>query len=193
MYVIMGLEGFNMHRKRVMCLVLIIIIIIIVLFFTLKNNKIDSLEKYELYSKEKIEKHFKYKNKEYILTTYHKEDDTYASNNILLKDGNNYILLDEIKLCDMSYYVLDNNIYVHCIGKEGNILKYTVDGYSIENEVLKLDYSKTPNISQIHINIDKVDNEYIYLKSSVKVDDKIKEGEHVKCSLNNNKCEYYKR
>jgi CRISPR/Cas system CMR-associated protein Cmr5 small subunit len=91
----------------------------------------------------------------------------------------------------MSYYIKNNEIYIHCIGKKGDILKYTIDDYKLEKDIMELDYKDAPNISQIHILIDGADNDYIYLRSNVKNNDSIKEGEFVKCLLSTKKCEYY--
>ena len=72
----------------------------------------------------------------------------------------------------------------------GDIDKYILDKINVKKETFKFNYDNASNISQLHINIDKVDDNYIYLYS-FKVDSLIKEGENVKCSLKNNICEYY--
>ena len=58
-------------------------------------------------------------------------------------------------------------------------------------EILKFNYDNTPNISQLHMNIDGVDNEYIYLSSPFKVDNTSEENSKVKCSFKDRKCIYY--
>jgi len=104
--------------------------------------------------------------------------------------------IEQNEMCNnngKSSYLKDNVAYIHCIGEKGNIIKYTSHNKKVDKEVLELDYSNTPNISQLHITIDEVDNNYIYLKSAVKVNDSVKDGEYVKCSLSSKKCEYYNK
>lgn len=168
-------------------------VLFIIIKLVIPNDKLSKLEKYNLLENESIKNEFKIENKKYILTTYYKNDSSYAYNNLLLKNRNDYYLLESINKCDMSYYIKNNEIYVHCIGKKGNILKYTIDDYKLEKDIMELDYKDAPNISQIHITIDGADNDYIYLRSNVKNNDSIKEGEFVKCSLSTKKCEYYNR
>ncbi|MEE3344564.1 MAG: hypothetical protein VZS44_10760 [Bacilli bacterium] len=103
----------------------------------------------------------------------------------------NYIEQNEKCSNDISKYIKDNIAYLHCIGDKGNIIKYTKNRNKINKEVLEFDYSNASNISQIHITIDGADADYVYLKSAVKVNDSIKDGEFVKCSLSTKKCEYY--
>ena len=170
--------------------IILIAFLLILLLVVMPYNNLSKLEEYNLLSDEAITAEFKIKNKTYVLTTYQNSNTSYAYNNLLLKYKDNYYLLERIDKCDMSYLVEDNNIYIHCIGKKGDILKYTINGENVKNEVLEFNYKNTPNISQIHIVIDKVDNEYLYLKSAVKKDDSIKEGEHIKCSLSNKICKY---
>ena len=110
------------------------------------------------------------------------------TNNVSLEK---YIEQNEKCSNDISKYIEDNVAYLHCIGDKGNIIKYTKNRNKINKEVLKFDYSNASNISQIHITIDGADDDYVYLKSAVKVNDSIKDGEFVKCSLSTKKCEYY--
>lgn len=58
--------------------------------------------------------------------------------------------------------------------------KYVISSY----------YDNTPNISQLHLAIDKIDNEYIYLYS-FRINALTKEGDIVKCSLEDYTCKYY--
>ncbi len=176
-------------KKGIIIVILLLVISFIIVYFVSKNEY-KGLEVYSLRDKEDVVKKFNYKNRDYILTTYHNDLDTYASNNILIKDHNKYYLLGEVNKCDMSYYLKDNNIYIHCIGKKGEILKYTINGTKLEKEIINLDYTNTPNISQIHIMIDKVDKDNIYLISNVKNKENIKNGENVICSLKTNECYY---
>ena len=169
----------------------IYLLVIIVVSIILKNMRSNGLKEYKLLDNEKVQTSFKYRSKEYVLTSYYDDKNTYADNNILLKDNKYYYYIDKIEKCDMSYYINKNNIYIHCIGKEGNILKYSINDKETELEILDFDYTNTPNISQIHIQVDKVDKEYVYLKSAVKMDDSINEGEKVKCSIDSKICEYY--
>lgn len=182
-----------MHKKLFLCLSIIMIIVItfhIIFQIIIPNYELSNLEKYKLLSNEVIKTEFEVKNKKYVLTTYYGEQSSYGNNNLLIKKNNEYYLLEKIDQCDMNYYIKDSNIYIHCIGTKGNIMKYTIDGTNANYELLSFNYTKTPNISQIHMTIEKIDNKYIYLKSVVKVDDSIKEGNNIKCSLNTKECEY---
>ena len=159
------------------------------------KSSISNLEKYTFSSNEKIVKSFKYNKYNYLLTMYYDDTSSWSHLNLLLLDNEEYYLLKNIQKCDSSVegrnlYLKDNEIYVHCIGKKGDIDKYTLDKINVKKETFNFNYDDTPNISQLHINIDKVDDNYIYLYS-FKVDSLIKEGEKVKCSLKNNTCEYY--
>ena len=159
------------------------------------KSSISNLEKYTFSSNEKIVKSFKYNKYNYLLTMYYDDTSSWSHLNLLLLDNEEYYLLKNIQKCDSSVegrnlYLKDNEIYIHCIGKMGDIDKYTLDKINVKKETFNFNYDDTPNISQLHINIDKVDDKYIYLYS-FKVDSLIKEGENVKCSLKNNTCEYY--
>lgn len=159
------------------------------------KSSISNLEKYTFSSNEKIVKSFKYNKYNYLLTMYYDDTSSWSHLNLLLLDNEEYYLLKNIQKCDSSVegrnlYLKDNEIYIHCIGKMGDIDKYTLDKINVKKETFNFNYDDTPNISQLHINIDKVDDNYIYLYS-FKVDSLIKEGEKVKCSLKNNICEYY--
>ena len=158
------------------------------------DNKasVKTLDKYKLSDGEKIQDKFIINNREYVVTTYKDEKKPYSQHNILLKYEDQYYSLDQIPECDMSSYLSDNNLYVHCIGKKGNILKYTFIDINVDKTELDLNYINTPNISQEHIIIDLVGKKNIYLSSSVKVDENVSEGERVKCSLENNTCSYMK-
>ena len=60
----------------------------------------------------------------------------------------------------------------------------------LEKQVWEFNYQNTPNISQLHIVVDKADDKYIYLSSAFKVDNNDKNEPQVKCSLKNNICKY---
>lgn len=157
------------------------------------NGEIAKIEKYEFVKGEKIDKEFTYNKYHYVLTNYKEEGKDYNSNNFLVKYKGKYYYMDSFTDCDMSSYVKDNFIYAHCIGYTGNIVKFKFYGTKVFNEVLEFNYNDTPNISQRHITVDKVTDKYIYLKSTVKKDESIKEGEKVKCAfINGNKCVYVK-
>lgn len=180
-------------------LVIIIVIATIVGFYSLfavidEKSQILKLEKYTLLSTEKISKQFEYESKKYVISSYYDDTSSLGHLNILLKIKDDYYRLEEIKKCDGfddNIYIRDNKIYIHCIGKNGDILEYKISNMSIEKNIRQLNYGNTPNISQIHILIDKVDDEYIYLYSHVKIDDSLSDGNKVRCSLKNNICYYY--
>ena len=157
------------------------------------DNKasVKQLDLYKLKDDEKIQDKFIINNREYVITQYKEKNKPYTQHNILLKFEDKYYSLEEIKECDMNSYLKDNDLYVHCIGKNGNISKYTFIDINVEISDLDLNYISTPNISQEHIKIDMVGKNNIYL-SSIKVNDEIAEGERVKCSLENNTCSYMK-
>lgn len=158
--------------------------------------QIDQLEKYEMKKDETIIKTFDLMKKQYAVSKYKDESSTWSHLNILLNHESKYYFLKNIKQCDSNddgtnIFVYNNNMYVHCIGKKGNINKYSIDGISIKEEIIKFKYEKTPNISQVHIVIDNVDDDYIYLSSAVKVNDNVADGNKVKCDLESLVCEYY--
>lgn len=166
-------------------------VIFIIIKIIIPNNELSKLTKYTFTSNEEIRKKFNINKRHYLLTTYYNDSSTYGFNNILYEKNQEYYLLDVIKKCDMNYYILNNEIYIHCSGKKGDILKYTINKYDVKKEVLQFNYYNTPNISQLHLAVEGIDSEYIYLKSYVKLDTSIDEGEHVKCSLTSRICEYY--
>lgn len=176
----------------ILCLVLLFPISTYFLIDHLYNNSmIDSLEKYKIHDDEKIINEFTYDNNNYLITMYYVDKQTYSNVNILLKQKSDRLLIDTISECDSSEsntYVLDNKIYIHCIGKVGDIKVYTLEDYKLTHNILELDYSKTPNLSQLHILIDKVDKDYIYLYSHVTLDST--KPAKIKCSLHSKKCEY---
>ncbi len=155
------------------------------------RSEITKVDKYELLKNEKIVEKFTYNKYHYVVTTYNEKDKKYASNNFLVRYNGKYYYLDTFTDCDMSVYAKDNNLYVHCIGYDGNIVKFRFFGTRVFNEVLEFNYIKTPNINQRNITVVKVTDKYIYLKSEKK-DDSVKEGNKVKCSLETFGCVYTK-
>lgn len=194
--------------KKVLIIILKVIIILALIpalflgifklieHYDYKNTK-EKLDKYEFVKDEKIVKEFKHKNYNYVITKYYGDNSSWSNLNILLKDKEEYRALTSIEKCDTlddgkNLYVRNNNIYIHCIGKTGDILNYKLNGASVSNETLFMNYSETPNISLIHITIDKVDDDDIYMESSVKNNDDEKSSEKIKCSLSSKKCVYTK-
>lgn len=187
--------------KKFLIGLIIGILILVLVFFTvyytfntiIMKGEIAKIEEYKFVKGEKIDKEFKFNKYHYVLTNFKEDGKDYNSNNFLVKYQGKYYYMDSFTDCDMSSYVKDNFMYVHCIGYTGNIVKFKFYGTKVFNEVLEPSYNDTPNISQRHIELDKVTNKYIYLKSSVKKDENVKEGNKVKCPFNNNlKCVYVK-
>lgn len=157
----------------------------------------DKLDKYELVKDEKVIKEFKYKNFNYVITKYYESDSSWSNLNILIKDKDTYYSLSSIDRCDTlddgkNLYVKDNDVYIHCIGKAGDILNYKLNGALVSKETLFMNYNETPNISLIHLTIYNVDDYDIYLESSVKENEEEKTSEKVRCSLSTKKCVYAK-
>ena len=171
--------------------ILVGLIMCVILFYVTWNTiGVDTVADYKLKENEKVIEEYKYNDFKYLLTSYHNKNETHASNNLLLEYNEKYYLLEDINQCDMSYFIKDDNIFIHCIGKEGSIIKYNLNRNEVKEEIINFDYSETPNISQIHITIENVDDNNIYLKSAVKNKDSIKEGEKVVCSFSSEKCKY---
>ena len=180
-----------MKKKIVRFLVCILLFILIGYTVVILNNSNLKKEKYTLLPNEEIENEIIYKNYKYVITKYYDNTTSFSHHNILLNNNNNYYyILESLNSCDMYSYIKNNEIYIHCIGKYGDIIKYTLNKKNIKKEILKFNYENTPNISQLHIIIDNIDDEYIYLSSVVKINDNIDEGENVKCSLQTKICIY---
>lgn len=188
-------------KKRIIMISLIILVLLFIFtmyqFIKFKNYKdsLSSLEKYIFVDNEIIIKKLEYNNKNYVISRYYDNSSSWSHLNLLLKDNDNYYILKNIKKCDTpdegsNLYIKDNVIYIHCIGKKGVIDKYLINEFSIYKESINFDFKDTPNISQLHIGIDNVDDEYIYLSSPFKVDNRLKDNQNVKCSFNNKKCIY---
>ncbi len=159
------------------------------------KSSLSNLEQYIFKENEEVIKSFTYKNKNYTISKYYDNTSSWSNLNILLKDNRNYYILKNIIRCDTlkegnNLYVKDNIVYIHCIGKRGNIDKYLLEDTNTEHETIIFDYEETPNLSQIHTTIDKVDDNYIYL-SSIEKNSKLKERPRVKCLFKDKKCKYY--
>ena len=186
-------------------ILLVFLIILIILLFILgvyktigyleDRSKISHLKEYTFSSNEEVVKSFDYNQYHYVLTKYYDDTSSWSHLNLLLKKKEEYYLLENIKKCDIddkgsNLYIKDNEVYIHCIGKDGNIDKYLISNLNIEKETLIFDYESTPNISQLHIVIDKVDKENIYLSSPFKVDSTVDAEPKVKCSFEDKICRY---
>lgn len=161
------------------------------------TSSIASLEKYKFIDGEKVIKSLNYDNKNYIISKYYDTSSSWSSLNILLKNNDDYYILKTIKKCDTpddgsNLYIKNNEVYIHCIGKGNNIEKYTINKLITSKETLNFDFTNTPNISQMHMTIDSIDNECIYLSSPFKVDNTVLDEPKVKCSFKDQKCYYIK-
>ncbi|MBP3840935.1 MAG: hypothetical protein IK997_02280 [Bacilli bacterium] len=190
-------------KKKIVLVLIVIILIPLFIFATYKfvkhidyKNSLSNLEKYTFIENEKNIKSFEYDNQNYVISRYYDNSSSWSHLNLLLKDKNDYYNLESIKKCDTdddgtNLYIKDNELYIHCIGKGGIIDKYLINNLNIEKETMNFNFKNTPNISQLHMGIDNVDNEYVYLSSPFKVDNTIKDEPRVKCSLKDKKCVYY--
>lgn len=189
-----------MKKASLIVLIPLILAVLFIGVYAFIDNKVEreklsQLEKHTLSSEEKIVKRLEYEKQKYVISKYYDDTSSWSHLRILLDKEDNYYILKDIKKCDVTddgnnIYVKDNVIYIHCIGKEGDIEEYKLDDMAVEKSVRKLDYKNAPNISQLHLLIDKVDENYIYL-SSFKLDNTLENGERVKCSLEDNVCHYY--
>lgn len=182
-------------KKKILITTIIIFLVFIVIKKIDYKYTLTSLEKYEFVENESIIKKINYNNKEFVISKYYDNKSTWSNLNILLK-GNNYHSLKKIEKCDTlddasNLFVNNNEIYIHCIGKV-EIDKYTITNLNVTQEKIKFNFENTPNISQLHMTIDKVDNKYIYLSSPSKVDNTIKDAPKVRCSFREKKCSYVK-
>ena len=189
-------------KKKILIISLIILIPLFsfIMYQVIKylnyKSSLSSLKKYIFVSNETTIKNLEYDNKNYVISRYYDDSSSWSHLNILLKNNDTYYVLENIKKCDTvdngsNLYVKDNVIYIHCIGKEGIIDKYLINDFSVEKETISFNFKNTPNISQLHIGIDKVDDENIYLSSPFKVDNTVKDNPNVKCSFKDKNCIYY--
>lgn len=189
-------------KKKILIITMIILIPLFsfIMYQLIKSfdykNSLSSLEKYIFSDNETAIKSFEYDNKNYVISRYYDDSSSWSHLNLLLKNNDTYYILESIKKCDtvddgFNLYVKDNAVYIHCIGKDETIDKYLINNLSVEKETINFNFKDTPNISQLHIGIDKVNDKYIYLSSSFKVDNIIKDKPNVKCSFKDKKCIYY--
>lgn len=190
----------HITKKYFLILIILIPIFIFGVYKFIKSinykNPILNLSEYILVPSEKIIKEIKHNGKKYLVSIYYDDTSSWSHINFLLKENQKYYILENVKKCDIvddgnNIYVKDNEIYIHCIGKEGNIDKYLINNLNIETEKINFNFKNTPNISQLHIGIDNIDNEYMYLSSPFKVDNTINDKPKVKCSLYDKICLYY--
>ena len=189
--------------KKIIIIILVPIMIFLTAILSYKvikeihhKKEISKLEKYSIKKTEKIITEFKIKNQNYLIIKYYDQTSSWSHLNILLKEKNNYYKIENINKCDTldngkNIYIKENKIYIHCIGQKGNIIEYKINNTKLSKNIIEFNYDNTSNISQLHMTIDKIDDNYIYLSSSVKINNSIKEGEKVKCSFKENKCSYY--
>ena len=190
-------------KKKYLIILMIILILTVsfIIYQTIEfldyKGSLSNLEKYIPVDNEIIIKKLQYNNKNYVISKYYDISSSWSNLNLLLKNNDTYYILKNIKKCDTvddgkNLYVKDNVIYIHCIGKEGFIDKYLINDFDVLQETINFNFQNTPNISQLHIVIDNVDDEYIYLSSPAKVDNTINDKPNVKCSLESKNCDYVK-
>ena len=175
--------------KRKVAIILIIVVILLGIFGFYIYHLEPDLEKYTFSNQEFYE--FQYQGNTYAVGDVVGEP--LSTTGLFYKKHNNYYILDEISRCtytDSSFYVKDNKVYFHCYFHPDTILEYELDGIRFQRKDYPLNFMDAPNISQLHMQFNKVDDDFIYLYSVVKEDDAIEEGNYVKCSLHDNTCEY---
>ena len=176
-------------KKKIIIFTLLILIIVSTFIIIYKNRE-PNLEKYDLSKQEFYE--FNYKKNTYAISAIYDEHKD-SSVGIFLSKNNNHYLIEKIDKCDYSansFYVNENKIYLHCNFSPSNIIEYKLNGINFNKKTYKLNLKNSPNISNYHLQFDKVDDNYAYLYSVVKVDDSIVEGYRIKCSLTDNICNY---
>ena len=128
------------------------------------KSAFDKLELYHLEQDEKQIKILTHNKKEYYITEYYNEELNHQIINILFKYKSKYYKLREITYCDYNNIAIkENELYLHCIGRDGNIAKYTINNFMVEKESIKLKYDNIPKIYEYNIDVDKVDERYIYI------------------------------
>ena len=186
-----------MKKKNIIILIILLPLFIFTIYKLIILFKFNNLENYNFIDNEIVIKEINYNNKNYIISRYYNNSSSWSNLNILLNSNNTYYILKNIEKCDTldngsNIYIKDNEIYIHCIGKEDIINKYTINNLKVNDETIKFNFKNTPNISKLHMIIDNVDSEYIYLSSSFKVDNTIKDEPKVKCSFKDKECNYIK-
>ena len=178
--------------KKILIIPLIIIFALVAFIFTsniMKQNHISDLKQTSISKQNSYE--FQYKNSTYAISNI--DDSPTSSLGIFLKQDNHYYLIKQIDKCsygDNSFYIIDNNVYIYCISNQNKILKYELNEVNYKETSFLLNLKDTPNISPLHLQFNKIDDKYIYLYSLVKLSDSIDEGNQIKCSLSNYKCQY---
>lgn len=164
--------------------------------YIVTSEKLSNLEEHEISKDEdeSIVKEFQYDNMDFVVSRYYDDTSAWSNLRIMRKVRGKYYILQDVNKCDViedgdNIFVKNRNIYVHCIGKEEEIGIYTVSDFSVSEKLVNYNFSKTPNISLLHMKVDDVDDKYIYL-SSEKVDLTIDEGDRVKCPLDGYVCSY---
>ena len=188
-----------MKKKYFLIIISVVIVFILSVIYMvtrLSNNNLTNLEEYKMIPENErlVYKQIDYKDNKYLLVGFKGNNPTYADNVILLEKKSKYYVLEEIINCDIdekTAYFKDGSFYIHCIGRKADIIKYELDGKKVKKSYIELNYKDVPNISQLHLFVNNIDDKYIYLFSYVKRDDSIEEGQKVKCSLENKKCRYY--
>lgn len=149
------------------------------------EQSLSQLSQHDIKENEKIVRTFDYDGFHYMITKYYDDTSSWSHLNLLLQNQGNYYLLKNILRCDTldqgeNLFVKDNQLYIHCIGKSGNIDQYSFDGVEVKHNVLDFDYENTPDISEIHLTIDGVDSDFIYLSANQKI----------KCYFGDKSCQY---
>lgn len=190
-------------KKKILIIVSLLILIFLLILGSYKliefldfKSSISNLEEYNMIPENKrlTYKEVTYKNNKYLLVGFYGNNPTYADNVILLEKDSKYYILEKIINCDISEetaYFKDGSFYIHCIGRKANIIQYELDNEKVKKSYIELNYEEVPNISQLHLFVNNIDDKNIYLFSYVKNNDSIPEGQRVKCSFENKKCMYY--
>ncbi len=190
-------------KKKNLIIVTLLILMFLFIFGSYKliefldfKSSISNLEEYNMIPENErlTYKQVTHKKNKYLLVGFKGNNPTYADNVILLEKNSKYYVLEKITNCDIgneTAYFKDGSFYIHCTGRKANIIQYELDNKEVKKSYIELNYKDVPNISQLHLFVNNVDDEYIYLFSYVKNDDTIAEGQKVKCSLENKKCMYY--
>ena len=153
------------------------------------KSELSNVKEYKLIKDEKVTYDFKYDKYKYVVSSYKTPEMKYSTNNYLLEYLGKYYYLDSYTDCDMTAFAKDNFLYTHCANYSGNIVKFKFYGTRVFNELIELSYHKAPNIDQKNVEVYKVTDDSLYLKSN-KVDESIPEGDKVKCDLDTSQCEY---
>lgn len=171
--------------------ILLVIIFLFIIIYIMRKSLVADLEKYDMANQEFYE--FHYKHNTYAISSVGNEG--VDKTGIFFKQNKNYYLMAMEERCtysDNSFYVKDGIIYMHCNSKEKSIITYAIDSINYKKSEFPSNFKDTPNISKLHLQFNKIDDDYLYLYSLVKVDDTIEEGNQIKCSLSDYKCQYDK-